>query len=110
MLLIPDRSTIQSLISLYSTAEWLTYTMTVSGLLWTRYKRPELHRPFRVSGTGCNIHPVPVQKSPVVKQNDQLPEKRFDYFCYGGLHLTVMKLVILFYAYDKGLPPTRGKL
>ncbi|XP_031564741.1 large neutral amino acids transporter small subunit 1-like [Actinia tenebrosa] len=42
MLLIPDKSTIQSLISLYSTA------VTVVGLLWTRYKRPELPRPFKL--------------------------------------------------------------
>ncbi|KAK3751292.1 hypothetical protein QZH41_012202 [Actinostola sp. cb2023] len=47
-LLIPDKSTISTLMSLYSTAEWITYLITVIGLLWSRYRHPKLRRPFKL--------------------------------------------------------------
>ncbi|XP_048587152.1 Y+L amino acid transporter 2 [Nematostella vectensis] len=48
LLLIPAKATIASLTSVFSFGEWFTYTITVVGLLWTRYRRPGLRRPFKL--------------------------------------------------------------
>ncbi|XP_031552953.1 Y+L amino acid transporter 2-like, partial [Actinia tenebrosa] len=47
LFLIPKTSTVQNLMKVFSAATWLTHILTLIGLLWTRYKRPDLPRPFK---------------------------------------------------------------
>ena len=49
IMLLPNSSTFESLINYFSFAAWVFYGCTVSALLWLRYKKPEMKRPYKVS-------------------------------------------------------------
>ncbi|XP_066287940.1 cystine/glutamate transporter-like [Branchiostoma lanceolatum] len=46
-MLIPDD--VYKLLTLMGFADWLTYAMVASGLLWWRYKKPDLPRPVKLN-------------------------------------------------------------
>ena len=48
IMLIPDSSTFTTLIGFTSFASWLSYGGTFAALLWLRWKRPNMTRPFKV--------------------------------------------------------------
>ena len=49
IMLIPDASSFSSLVDFFSFAAWLFYGGTFASLLWLRYKKPNLNRPYKVS-------------------------------------------------------------
>ena len=49
LMLIPDASSFETLINYFSFAAWVFYTATIASLLWLRYKRPEMKRPYKVN-------------------------------------------------------------
>ena len=50
IMLLPNSSSFETLINYFSFAAWVFYGCTVSALLWLRYKKPEMKRPYKVSG------------------------------------------------------------
>lgn len=48
-MLIPEASSFSSLVDFFSFAAWLFYGGTFASLLWLRYKKPNLNRPYKVS-------------------------------------------------------------
>lgn len=48
IMLIPEASSFTSLVDFFSFAAWLFYGGTFAALLWLRYKRPDLKRPYKV--------------------------------------------------------------
>ncbi|RMX58061.1 hypothetical protein pdam_00013419 [Pocillopora damicornis] len=48
IMLLPDSSSFETLINYFSFAAWVFYGFTVSALLWLRYKKPDMKRPYRV--------------------------------------------------------------
>lgn len=48
-MLLPNSSSFETLINYFSFAAWVFYGCTVSALLWLRYKKPEMKRPYKVS-------------------------------------------------------------
>lgn len=51
-MLLPNSSSFETLINYFSFAAWVFYGCTVSALLWLRYKKPEMKRPYKVSHRG----------------------------------------------------------
>ena len=49
IMLLPNSSSFETLINYFSFAAWVFYGCTVSALLWLRYKKPEMKRPYKVS-------------------------------------------------------------
>ena len=49
IMLIPEASSFSSLVDFFSFAAWLFYGGTFAALLWLRYKRPNMNRPYKVS-------------------------------------------------------------
>lgn len=47
-MLIPEASSFTSLVDFFSFAAWLFYGGTFAALLWLRYKRPDLNRPYKI--------------------------------------------------------------
>lgn len=54
LLIIED---VYVLINYVSFVEAVFTTLSVSGLLWLRYKKPDLERPIKVSGSGRICYP-----------------------------------------------------
>ncbi|XP_032238831.2 b(0,+)-type amino acid transporter 1 isoform X4 [Nematostella vectensis] len=48
LMLLPDSSSFETLINYFSFAAWVFYGSTVSALLWLRYRKPEMERPYKV--------------------------------------------------------------
>jgi len=48
IMLIPDSSSFSSLVDFFSFAAWLFYGGTFASLLWLRYKKPNLNRPYKI--------------------------------------------------------------
>ncbi|EDO38377.1 predicted protein [Nematostella vectensis] len=48
LMMIPDVSTFSSLLNYFSFLTWVNYGATISGLLWMRYRKPDVHRPYKV--------------------------------------------------------------
>lgn len=48
IMLIPEASSFTSLVDFFSFAAWLFYGGTFAALLWLRYKRPDLNRPYKI--------------------------------------------------------------
>lgn len=48
IMLLPDSSSFETLINYFSFAAWVFYGVTVSALIWLRYKKPQAERPYRV--------------------------------------------------------------
>lgn len=48
-MLVPDSSSFETLINYFSFAAWVFYGVTVSALIWLRYRKPEMKRPYKVS-------------------------------------------------------------
>lgn len=48
IMLLPNSSSFETLINYFSFAAWVFYGCTVSALLWLRYKKPEMKRPYKV--------------------------------------------------------------
>ena len=48
-MLIPDASSFYTLVDFFSFAAWVFYGLTFASLLWLRYKKPDLRRPYKVS-------------------------------------------------------------
>ena len=48
IMLIPESSNFSTLINYFSFAAWTFYGATISALLWLRYKRPDIERPYKV--------------------------------------------------------------
>ncbi|KAK2553180.1 b0 [Acropora cervicornis] len=48
IMLLPDSSSFETLINYFSFAAWVFYGVTVSALIWLRYKKPQVERPYRV--------------------------------------------------------------
>ena len=46
---MPDSSSFETLINYFSFAAWVFYGVTVSALIWLRYRKPEMKRPYKVS-------------------------------------------------------------
>ena len=51
IMLIPDSSSFMTLVDFFSFASWVFYGSTFAALLWLRWKRPSMHRPYKVSKT-----------------------------------------------------------
>lgn len=49
IMLLPNSSSFETLINYFSFAAWVFYGCTVSALLWLRYRKPEMKRPYKVS-------------------------------------------------------------
>jgi len=47
-MLLPDSSSFETLINYFSFAAWVFYGGTVAALLWLRYKKPDMERPYKV--------------------------------------------------------------
>lgn len=47
-MLLPDSSSFETLINYFSFAAWVFYGGTVASLLWLRYKKPNMNRPYKV--------------------------------------------------------------
>ncbi|CAH3042166.1 unnamed protein product [Pocillopora meandrina] len=48
IMLIPEASSFSSLVDFFSFAAWLFYGGTFAALLWLRYKRPNMNRPYKI--------------------------------------------------------------
>ena len=48
-MLIPDSSNFETLINYFSFAAWTFYGATVAALLWLRFRKPLIERPYKVS-------------------------------------------------------------
>lgn len=48
IMLIPESSTFEELVNYFSFASWFFYGATFAALLWLRYKKPDLKRPYKV--------------------------------------------------------------
>ena len=48
IMLIPDSSNFDTLINYFSFAAWTFYGATVAALLWMRFSKPDLERPYKV--------------------------------------------------------------
>jgi len=47
-MLIPETSSFEVLLNYFGFFTWLSYLLSISGILWLRYKRPEAVRPYKV--------------------------------------------------------------
>ena len=47
-MLIPDSTSFESLLNYFSFFGWLSYGLTISSVIWFRYKRPNDRRPYKV--------------------------------------------------------------
>ncbi|XP_065065022.1 b(0,+)-type amino acid transporter 1-like isoform X4 [Rhopilema esculentum] len=54
IMLIPDSSNFDTLINYFSFAAWTFYGATVAALLWLRFSKPDLERPYKVF-IGCPV-------------------------------------------------------
>ena len=48
IMLTPDSSKFETLVNYFSFAAWCFYGSTFFGLLWLRYKKRDLNRPYKV--------------------------------------------------------------
>lgn len=48
LMLIPESSNFEELINYFSFAAWTFYGATILALLWLRYKKPDMKRPYKV--------------------------------------------------------------
>ena len=48
IMLIPESSSFEKLVEYFSFAAWTFYGATIAALLWMRYKRPHVKRPYKV--------------------------------------------------------------
>ncbi|XP_078381316.1 b(0,+)-type amino acid transporter 1-like isoform X3 [Oculina patagonica] len=48
LMLIPDSTTFEVLLNYFTFFGWLGYGVSISSILWFRYKRPDAHRPYKV--------------------------------------------------------------
>jgi len=48
VMLIPETSSFEVLLNYFGFFTWLSYLLSISGILWMRYKRPEAVRPYKV--------------------------------------------------------------
>ncbi|KAL9965495.1 hypothetical protein ACROYT_G029301 [Oculina patagonica] len=48
LMLIPDSTTFEVLLNYFTFFGWLGYGVSISSILWLRYKRPDAHRPYKV--------------------------------------------------------------
>lgn len=55
-MLLPDSSSFETLINYFSFAAWVFYGVTVSALIWLRYRKPEMKRPYKVSHVALIIN------------------------------------------------------
>ncbi|EDO26740.1 predicted protein, partial [Nematostella vectensis] len=46
-ILIPRQTSVRMLLKILGFASWMEQSLLTIGLLWTRYKRPDLTRPFK---------------------------------------------------------------
>ena len=49
IMLLPDSSSFETLINYFSFAAWVFYGATVSSLIWLRFRKPDMKRPYKVS-------------------------------------------------------------
>ncbi|KAK3701451.1 hypothetical protein QZH41_004060 [Actinostola sp. cb2023] len=47
IMLLPDSSSFETLINYFSFAAWIFYGSTVAALLWLRYTKPDMKRPYK---------------------------------------------------------------
>ena len=47
-MILPESSNFGTLINYFNFVAWVSYGATFSALIWLRYKRPELERPYKV--------------------------------------------------------------
>ena len=55
-MLLPDSSSFETLINYFSFAAWVFYGVTVSALIWLRYRKPDMKRPYKVSHVALIIN------------------------------------------------------
>jgi len=48
LMLVPDSSNFNTLINYFNFAAWIFYGATFASVIWLRFKRPELKRPYKV--------------------------------------------------------------
>ncbi len=48
-MLIPDSSNFETLINYFSFAAWTFYGATIAALLWLRFSKPDMERPYKVN-------------------------------------------------------------
>ena len=48
-MLIPESSNFETIINYFNFAAWIFYEATFAALLWLRFKKPKLDRPYKVN-------------------------------------------------------------
>lgn len=48
IMLVPESSSFETLLNYFSFAAWVFYGVTVSALIWLRFKKPDMERPYKV--------------------------------------------------------------
>ena len=69
-MLIPDSTSFESLLNYFSFFGWLAYGLTISSVLWFRYKRPNDRRPYKVNH---NVVPPFVYVDEILKSQGGSP-------------------------------------
>ena len=54
-MLIPNSTTFEVLLNYFTFFGWLGYGVSISSILWLRYKRPDAARPYKVTTPGKHI-------------------------------------------------------
>ena len=97
IMLLPDASSFETLINYFSFAAWVFYGSTVSALLWLRFRKPELVRPYRVCALPLPP-PPPLLLILTFPHPHPLPHcQKFHHHTYSGICL---KRQIYVYALD----------
>ena len=50
-MLIPESSNFATLVNYFNFAAWTFYGATIAALLWLRYTKPDMKRPYKVTNT-----------------------------------------------------------
>ena len=55
-MLIPESSNFATLVNYFNFAAWTFYGATIAALLWLRYTKPDMKRPYKVGNTTKSSH------------------------------------------------------
>ncbi|XP_073256438.1 b(0,+)-type amino acid transporter 1-like isoform X1 [Porites lutea] len=97
LMLIPDSTSFESLLNYFSFFGWLSYGLTISSVIWFRYKRPNDRRPYKV-WIGIPIFMVLISAYLVIAPIYEAPLESL--FCVLFL-LSGIPLYLIFVRYKK---------